>query len=126
VPPVAAQPELRALLRQKQHDLANDGEGVVMVGRDIGSVVLPDAELKVFLTASLEERARRRYVELCESRKNGVPVPDLATVVEDIRRRDTIDHDHSLPAPDAIIIMTDHLGVLEVLDVILSYLKETV
>src|SRR6266566_4750126 len=64
VSPVSAHPEVRAILIARQRAMAHEHDGIVMVGRDIGAVVLPDADLKIYLTASLQERARRRYAEL--------------------------------------------------------------
>lgn len=124
VPPVSSHPEVRALLIAQQRTMAVQEQGVVMVGRDIGSIVLPEAELKIYLTASLEERARRRYDELRERKRPDSELPDLETVFEDIRRRDAIDHDNMRPAHDAIVIMTDNLSVSQVLEVIYSYLEE--
>ncbi|MCS7235558.1 MAG: (d)CMP kinase [Armatimonadota bacterium] len=82
---VAANPGVRALLTEQQREMARGG-GVVMEGRDIGTVVLPDAEVKVFLEASLEERARRRYAEL---RARGEAV-SLDQVRELVRRDDEV------------------------------------
>ena len=124
VPPVSSHHEVRKLLIEQQRTMARQQQGVVMVGRDIGSVVLPDAELKIYLTASLEERANRRYAEQLERMGQGADLPALETVIEDIRRRDAIDHDNMRPAHDAIVIMTDNLSVSQVLDVIYSYLEE--
>lgn len=126
VPPVASHPEVRRLMRERQRDMARE-QGVVMVGRDIGSVVLPDAELKIYLTASQEERAKRRYAEMQEryNQGKGVEPPPLATIAEDISRRDASDHDNMRPAHDALIIMTDNLSVTQVLEVIYSYLEES-
>lgn len=121
---VSAHPQVRELLRARQREMAAHEQGVVMVGRDIGSVVLPDAELKIYLNASVEERAQRRYAELAERRAPGQELPALATVTEDIRRRDDLDHDRMRPAHDAIVIMTDHLSVPQVLELIQSYLEE--
>ena len=96
-----------------------------MVGRDIGAVVLPDAELKVYLNASLAERARRRHAELEERLGQSNPeLPSMEEVLRDIARRDEIDHDNMRPAHDAIIIMTDNLSIPQVLDVIYSYLED--
>ncbi len=124
---VSAHPEVRAVLIAQQRAMAQQNGGVVMVGRDIGAVVLPDAELKIYLTASLMERARRRYAEL-EQRQGAASssLPSLEEVVKDIARRDEIDHDNSRPASDAIIITTDNLTVEQVLEVIYSYLEEPV
>ncbi len=114
---------VRAIIIEQQRAMAQRN-GVVMVGRDIGSVVLPDAELKIFLTASLEERARRRYAELMERHGTGNPaLPSMETVLEDIRRRDYIDRDNLRQAEDAIVVTTDHLGIPQVLEVILHHLE---
>lgn len=126
VPPVSSHAEVRRLLIAQQRAMAQREQGVVMVGRDIGSVVLPDAEVKIYLTASLEERAQRRHAEMLERyrRGQGAEPPDLATIVEDVKRRDTIDHDNMRPAHDALVIMTDNLSVSQVLDLIISYLED--
>ncbi len=126
VPPASSHPEVRAILVARQREIAYQQEGVVMVGRDIGAVVLPDAELKIYLTASLEERAKRRYAELEERLGPGNPaLPSFAEVLQEIRRRDEIDRDKMKPAHDAIVIVTDNLSVPQVLEVIESYLEET-
>jgi CMP/dCMP kinase len=123
VPPVSAHPEVRAILIAQQRAMAEQGR-VVMVGRDIGAVVLPHAELKIYLTASLEERARRRYAELEERLGAGNPaLPTYESVLKDIERRDEIDRENMRPAHDAIVIATDHLSISQVLEVIYSYLE---
>ncbi len=123
VSPIAAHPEVRTILIAQQRELAAQGY-VVMVGRDIGAIVLPDAELKIYLTASLLERARRRYAELvARLGVNNPALSPLEEVMADIERRDAIDHDNMLPAPDAIVIDTDHLSVAEVLVVIIRYVE---
>jgi cytidylate kinase len=123
VSPVSAHPEVRAILIAQQRAMAQK-DGVVMVGRDIGAVVLPDAELKIYLNASLAERARRRHAELEERLGQSNPeLPSMEEVLRDIARRDEIDHDNMRPAHDAIVIMTDNLSVPQVLDVIYSYLE---
>jgi cytidylate kinase len=122
---VSNHPEVRAVLRSQQRALAYRHDGIVMVGRDIGSVVLPDAELKIYLNASLEERARRRYMELRERLgAENATLPSLAEIMKDIERRDESDKGHMQPAHDAIVIMTDHLSVPQVLEVIDGYLEE--
>jgi cytidylate kinase len=99
-------PELRAALLGRQRDIASAGR-IVVAGRDIGTVVLPDADLKVFLNASLEERARRRAAE------RGIDPDDPAgeAVLADLRRRDTIDSTRAVAplriADDAIVLITD-------------------
>lgn len=126
VPPASSHPQVRAILRARQREIAYEHEGVVMVGRDIGAIVLPDAELKVYLTASLEERAKRRYAELEERLGSGNPaLPTFEEVLEEIRQRDEIDREKMKPAHDAIVIMTDNLSVSQVLEVIESYLEAT-
>ena len=127
VSPVSAHPEVRAILIAQQREMAKHIAGIVMVGRDIGAVVLPGAGLKIYLTASLQERTRRRYTELVE--RLGEQNPTLPTMEEvqlDIQRRDEIDHDNMRPADDAMVIVTDNLSVPQVLEVICSYLEEPV
>ena len=127
VSPVAAHPEVRAILIAQQREMARQHDGTVMVGRDIGAVVLPDADLKIYLTASLQERARRRYSELVERLGEQNPaLPTMEEVLMDIQRRDEIDQDNMRPAEDAIVIVTDNLSILQVLEVICSYLEEPV
>lgn len=117
---------VRAIIVAQQRAMAQD-DGVVMVGRDIGSVVLPDAELKIFLTASLEERARRRYTELVERLGlNNPALPSLQSVQQDIARRDHIDRDNLQQAADAIVVSTDHLSIPQVLEVIQQHLESRV
>src|SRR6202011_995544 len=117
----SAHKEVRAIIIAQQRAMAQR-DGIVMVGRDIGAVVLPDAELKIYLTASLEERARRRYAELGERMGVGnAALPTLEEVLNDIERRDKIDKENMRPAKDAIVIMTDNLSVSQVLEVIYGY-----
>lgn len=103
---VSAHPEVRASLLPVQRRIAQGGP-VVMVGRDIGSVVVPDAGVKVFLNASREERARRRYAEL-EARDVLTSYED---VLVDLRARDEIDSGRAASplriAPGAVIVETD-------------------
>jgi cytidylate kinase len=103
---VSAVPELRAALLQRQRALALTG-GIVMAGRDIGTVVLPDADLKVFLDASVEERARRRAEERGLDPNDG----EAQEILEALRLRDRRDSTRAVaplhPAPDARIISTD-------------------
>jgi cytidylate kinase len=105
---------VRDAMVKKQRDIAGRHE-IVMAGRDIGTVVLPDADLKVYLDASLEERSRRRHKEFSRTGR-GVTA---AAVMDDIRRRDQIDSEREVsplkPAADAIIIQTDGRTVDEVL-----------
>lgn len=122
---VSAHPEVRSVLIAQQRAIGRQ-EHVVMVGRDIGAIVLPNAELKFYLTASLEERARRRYAELVERMGEHNPaLPTMQEVMSDIERRDNSDRENMQPAKDAIIIVTDHLSIPEVLEVICSYVEDT-
>jgi CMP/dCMP kinase len=117
VSPVAATPGVREALRERQRQIGLAGK-VVMVGRDIGTVVLPEADLKVYLTASPEERARRRYLEL---RARGAAA-DMAAVRASIDERDRIDSQRSVaplkPADDALVIDSDGLSIEEELGII--------
>jgi cytidylate kinase len=102
----AAVAELRLSLLERQRALALRGR-IVMAGRDVGTVVLPDADLKLFLDASVEERARRRAVE------RGIDPAGRAArkILEELRRRDTLDSTRDVAplrkAPDAVIVQTD-------------------
>jgi cytidylate kinase len=106
---------VRQTLILEQRKLAQRGK-VVMAGRDIGTVVLPWAELKIFLTASTEERARRRYKELLKRGENS----SLEIVLADLKKRDEMDINRSIsplkPAEDAIIIDTENLSLEQVVD----------
>lgn len=103
---VSALPEVRRALLAAQRRLAERG-GVVMAGRDVGTVVLPDADLKLYLTASPEERARRRWQEL---RDRGIDASYEASL-EDLRRRDAYDSQRAAaplrPAGDAVLLDSD-------------------
>ena len=114
---VSAQPCVRAFLLDMQRQLART-HSVVMDGRDIGTVVLPKADVKIFLTASAEARAQRRAKELAEK---GQPA-DFATVLADIRQRDYQDS-HRAVAPlkqadDAILVDTSSIGLQESFDLL--------
>jgi len=123
---VAGHPEVRRVLIQQQRAIASKGQ-IVMVGRDIGSIVLPDAELKLYLTASLYERARRRYAEMVERMGEHNPaLPSFEEVMQDVEKRDQDDQANMRPAPDAIIVDTDHLNIEQVLDTICQYVEEKV
>lgn len=116
---VAKIPGVRESLLQKQRDMAREGK-VVMEGRDIGTTVLPEADFKFFLTATPEERARRRYKELVSQ---GYRV-SLDTLLEEIKERDRIDSTREVaplkPAPDAVIIDCTEMKVEQVVDYIVS------
>jgi cytidylate kinase len=105
---VAAIPAVRAALVEFQRGFAAE-RGAVLDGRDIGTVIFPDARVKLFVTASVEERARRRWLEL---RERGVAA-DLAQVQAEIRDRDAQDANRPVaplrPAPDAVVLDTTAL-----------------
>jgi cytidylate kinase len=112
---VAVMQPVRDALLQRQRDFLQ-APGLVADGRDMGTVVFPDAPVKIFLTASAEERARRRYSQLKEA---GVDV-NIDTLLEEIRVRDERDMNRSAaplkPADDAQVIDSTGLGIEEVLD----------
>ena len=112
---VSPVPEVRAKLVQLQQE-AGKGGGVVMDGRDIGTVVFPNAELKFFMTADMVVRAIRRQKELLENDR----LVDLDEVIENIAQRDKIDTTRKesplRQAPDAIVIDTTHITVEEQVD----------
>jgi CMP/dCMP kinase len=103
---VSAVPEVRSALLGRQHDLAA-ARRIVMAGRDIGTIVLPDADLKIYLDASVEERARRR----AEQRGLDPDGPAGIAILESLRRRDRLDSTRAVAplrvASDAIVIATD-------------------
>ena len=105
VPVVARHPPVRAVMRERQRELAEQGDAVVE-GRDIGTVVAPDAEIKVYLVANRDERARRRMAE-----RPGIGADALAT---DLRLRDESDAARMRPAEDALVIDTTDLAVEDV------------
>ena len=107
VPGVARHPEVREVLRERQRSLGAAGDSVIE-GRDIGSVVTPAAEVKIFLVADEAERARRRSAE-----RPGVRAETLAA---DLRRRDVRDAVNTQPADDAVLLDTTSLSVDEVVD----------
>lgn len=122
VSPVSAVPAVRAVMVELQRQAA--AGQIVMAGRDIGTVVLPDADVKVFLDASPEVRARRRLQEVAAS---GASVT-YAEVLADLRRRDEIDSTRPVaplrPAGDATVINTDDLPVDRVVERVLELVAE--
>jgi cytidylate kinase len=116
VSPVSAYAGVRKALTSQQRRIGMRGN-VVMVGRDIGTVVLPEADLKIYLDASAEERARRRYKEL---KQRGEQV-DYEEILRVIRSRDQIDSNRKVaplrPAEDAHILCSDGLNAEQVLEV---------
>lgn len=121
---VSAVPQVRQALLGLQRKLGrNHPRGAVMEGRDIGTVVFPDADLKVFLTATDEERARRRHRELQQT-GDLTPYDDVLT---DLRRRDALDSGRQVaplrPAPDARTLDSTALSIEQVVDTIVSWAR---
>ncbi|WP_059018905.1 (d)CMP kinase [Mycobacterium sp. M26] len=106
---VSAVPQVREKLVALQRELASGSDNVVVEGRDIGTVVLPDADVKIFLTASAETRARRRNDQNIRSGLGD----DYETVLADVRRRDHLDSTRAVsplrPAEDALIVDTSDM-----------------
>jgi CMP/dCMP kinase len=116
---VSARPAVRSALLELQRRIARQ-QDAVFEGRDMGTVVFPDATVKFFLSADLAVRARRRFDELPDSSK------DLSRVAAEMRARDTRDSQRTQaplkPAPDAILIDASHLTVRQVVDEMLRHL----
>ncbi len=116
---VSSFPYVRNILVEQQKKAAQTGN-IIMDGRDIGTVVLPDADLKIFLTANIEERARRRHQELL---KKGKP-SDLSHVIEDIINRDKKDSTRKesplVIAKDAVLLDSTDLAIEQVVDKIIE------
>ncbi len=112
---VSKVPEVRAFLLETQRSIARENN-VIMDGRDIGTVILPDAQVKLFVTASIEARAKRRYAELCEK---GVET-DYESVLNDMKWRDANDSERkiapAIPAEDAIMFDNSGIGIEETVD----------
>jgi len=121
LPVISAIPGVREALVEQQRKMARSG--VVMAGRDIGTVVFPDAEFKFFLVASLDEKVRRRAAQY-ERRGERV---DEDAMRKEVELRDRVDSNRPIaplrPAPDAIIIDTDHLDLDEVVERIASRVR---
>jgi cytidylate kinase len=120
---VAKVPEVREKINQILRTMSQE-MSTVIDGRDIGTVVIPDAEIKIFLTASVEERAKRRYDELSEKGKK----VDYKSILEQIIFRDKADSSRSIaplkPAEEAIKINTTNMDIEEVTKKIIEIIKE--
>ena len=120
----SAHPKVREKLLQLQRNLASEND-VIMDGRDIGTVVLPNADVKIYLTASVEERANRRYLELIEKGEKA----DLEKIKDDIRTRDYQDMNRSTAplrqAEDAVVIDSSSMTINEVMDKIIDAFQES-
>jgi cytidylate kinase len=116
-------PEVRAFLLETQKDIARKNS-VIMDGRDIGTVILPDADLKLFMTASPETRAKRRYLELIEKGQNVT----FEQVMEEMVARDAQDAGReiapAIPADDAIMYDNSGLTFEESLDALYAFIQE--
>lgn len=119
---IAALPAVRAALLSRQRAF-REVPGLVADGRDMGTVVFPDAELKIFLTASPEERARRRYNQL---KQQGISV-NLSDLIKELRERDRRDQERIVaplkPAEDAIRVDTDYLSIEQVVERIVGEIQ---
>ena len=120
---IALIPEVRAALLEFQRNFSQKMPGAVLDGRDIGTIVCPDAKIKIFLTASLEARAKRRYVELYKHDQK----IDFKTILEQIRERDERDQTRSsspmVAASDAKIFDTSELSIKEAVDEVYFYIQ---
>jgi cytidylate kinase len=116
--------ELRAALLDRQRVLASEPGGIIMAGRDIGTVVLPDADLKIFLDASVEERARRRALE----RGLDPDGPAGRAILDQLRRRDDLDRNRPVaplrPAADAVHILTDGNAFEETVAAVVAAIRD--
>jgi cytidylate kinase len=120
---VSAYPRVREAMTQQQRRIGQRG-GVVMVGRDIGTVVFPEAGLKIYLVASVEERARRRYREVTARGE----CADYTHMLAALRRRDAYDsgrkHAPLKPAADAVILDSEGLGIDQVVALALQLIEK--
>jgi len=119
---VAALPAVRQALLERQRDFAQS-PGLVADGRDMGTVVFTDAPVKIYLTASAEERAKRRFLQLQEK---GVDA-DIQAILRDIQERDDRDMNREVaplkPAIDSLVVESTNMSIEQVLDVVMTELK---
>ena len=120
---IALIPEVRAALLEFQRNFSQKMPGAVLDGRDIGTIVCPDAKIKIFLTASLEARAKRRYFELYKHDEK----ISFETILKQIKERDERDQTRSsspmVAAKDAKIFDTSKLSINEAVEKVLSYIQ---
>lgn len=123
---VSAIPEVRAELLQMQKDVSNSPDGAILDGRDIGTVVCPDAKFKFFITANPEVRAERRFLQL---QKKGKDVTK-ASVLEDIKARDDRDSNRKVaplaPATDAIFVDTSSMSIKDVVQNVIDVVDSSI
>jgi pantoate ligase/cytidylate kinase len=123
---IAAQPLVRQLLLEQQQEYGAGG-GVVMEGRDIGTQVFPHAELKVFLTASVHERARRRQKDLASQNQPPMSLADLEQAIDERDRKDSTRRVAPLrQAEDAIELFTDGLTITQVVEKIVALYRDRI
>lgn len=119
---VAAYPAVRQALFERQRAFAQP-PGLIADGRDMGTVIFPEAQVKVFLTASPEERAKRRYRQLQEAGQS----PDMAQIVDDIKARDERDAAREvaplLPAVDAVVVDSTDLSIDQVVHTVMALIE---
>ena len=117
--------EVRRILVRKQRDIGSKTTGVVMEGRDIATVVFPNADIKIFLTATIDKRAKRRTKEYAE---NGIEIP-VTEIKENLKNRDQIDSNRKVSplvkAKDAIVVDTSYVSIEEQVNIILNKVKKT-
>ncbi|HZK17108.1 MAG TPA: (d)CMP kinase [Anaerolineaceae bacterium] len=120
---VSAYPRVREAMTRLQREIARNGR-IVMIGRDIGTVVLPQADMKIYLEASVEVRAQRRYIEEL-ARDKEVCLDDIE---DSLRHRDEIDSGRAVaplkPAEDAVVVNSDHMTVFEVVEHIMGLISQ--
>ena len=120
---IAAIPEVRASLLEFQQNFSRKMPGAVLDGRDIGTIVCPNAKIKIFLTASLEARAHRRYLELQKTDKE----LKLESIIDQIKERDERDKTRSssplIAASDAKVFDTSNFSIKEAIDHVLCYIQ---
>lgn len=119
---VSAYAEVRNAMTAQQRRIARENN-VVMVGRDIGTIVMPDADLKIYLDASVEVRAQRRYEEMLADGEQA----DFDSVLESLKHRDEIDSNREIaplkPADDAVVINADRLGICQVFELAKEFVQ---
>lgn len=117
---IVARPDaVREVMRARQREIGLRGR-IVMVGRDIGSKVMPEAALKIYLQASLEERARRRVVEIKERGRNA----SLEQIRSEVARRDALDQHVMAPAPDALLISSEGRSPEQIVEEVLARIEQ--
>ncbi len=126
---VSVHPQVREALFKRQRAFAEQPGGAVLDGRDIGTVIAPDAEVKLFITASVAERARRRWLEVSGQANGGEAAITLATIEKDIAARDARDINRAdaplKPALDALVIDTTQFDREQAFETVLEAVEQT-